>query len=194
MNTPRKSVSVYPSLMTLPHVRQAEVVCPLCIFGIALIFWAKPSSGATVTGLAFWTVTMQALSAVFLVLAFRAAKSISDVLAERKIIQKISLPEKDLLDKAFRTGRYAPIDTRPHPEHLSDWLEHNEIILRSIIVSFEEHYIISPEIRGEVYESFHKGLSELIFSQPDGGNAFAVSKNEVKIMIDQIFPAIEYAQ
>lgn len=190
MNIPRESITVYPSIVTLPKVRQAAIICPLCIMVIALIFWIKPSSGATVTGLAVWTVIMQACSALFLVLLFRAAKSIRDTLDGRKIIQKISLPEKDLLDKAFRVGRYAPIDTRPHPEHLPDWLEHNEIILKSVMVTFEECHSVSPKIRNEVYESFHKGLSALISSQPDGGNSFAVSKGEVQKMIDQLFPTI----
>jgi len=131
--------------------------------------------------------TGQAFSALFLVLAFRAAKSVRDTLDGRKTIQKIALPEKDLLDKAFRAGRYAPVDIRPHPEHLEDWLEHNEIVLKSVMDTFEECHIVSPKIRDEIYKSFHNGLSALISSQPDGSNSFAVSKSEVQKMIDQLF-------
>jgi len=190
MKTQTESASTYQPIITLPAVKQATLICPVCLLGIALIFWIKPSSGATVTGLAFWTVIMQAFSALLLVLVFRAAKSIGDFLDRRKSVQKILLPDKDLLEKAFRAGRYAPIDTRPHPEHLTDWQEHNKLVLQSLVASFEEHHIISPLLRGKVLESFHKGLSQLISSQPDGGNSFAVGKSEVQKMLDQVFPKI----
>lgn len=186
MNTRRDSLTIHPTIRTLPKVRQAAIVCPFCILGIALIFWAKPSSGSTVTGLALWTVIMQGFSAIFLVLVFRAAKSVSDTIEEQKIIEKIALPEKELLEKVYRTGRYAPIDTKPHPEHIPEWMEHNKGILQSIIATFEKCHAIPTGCREKIRESFHRGLSELITSQPDGGNSFAVPRQEVKKMIDQL--------
>jgi hypothetical protein len=190
METSPENISGAPSLRTLSQVRQAAAICPFCILGIALIFWAKPSSGATVTGLALWTVIMQGFSALFLVLLFRAAKAVGDTLEERKIVQKISLPERDLLEKAFRSGSYAPIDTKPHPEHLTDWMEHNETVLKSVMATFEECHIMSPMAKDNVREMINKGVSELIASQPDGGNSFAVSKSEVQNMIDRLFSKI----
>ena len=190
METSPENIPGAPPVRTLSQVRQAAAICPFCILGIALIFWAKPSSGATVTGLALWTVIMQGFSAIFLVLLFRAAKAVGDTLEERKVVQKIPLSERDLLDKAYRLGRYAPIDTKPHPEHLPDWIEHNETILKSVMATFEERHIISPTVKEKVRERFHKGVSELVASQPDGGNSFAVSKSEVQNMIDRLFSKI----
>ncbi|MDA8058775.1 MAG: hypothetical protein M0Z37_00250 [Nitrospiraceae bacterium] len=190
MKTLPENISGAPPLTTLSTVRQAMAICPFCILGIALIFWAKPSSGATVTGLALWTVIMQAFSAIFLVLLFRAAKAVGDTLEARKTVQKVSLPEKELLEQAFRTGRYAPIDTKPHPEHLPEWMEHNETVLKSVMATFEEKHIMPPTAKGKVRERFHKGVSELIASQPDGGNSFAVSKGEVQNMINRLFSTI----
>lgn len=180
----------FPSLMTLPTVRQAIVICPLCILIIASIFWLKPATGGTVRGLALLTVGMQACSALFLIMAFRAAKSIREALDGRKTIQKITLSDKGLLDKAFIWGRYVPIDPHPNPMHITDWLDNNEIILRSVLVTFEEAHVIPPQLREEVYRAFHNGVSALLASQPEGNNSFALTKDEDQILVDQLFSRV----
>ena len=44
---------------------------------------------------------------------FKTANSINDVLDKRKSLKNLALPEKELSDKDFRSGRSEHIDTNP---------------------------------------------------------------------------------
>ena len=103
-------------------VLRAAIGIPLCLLGIILIFGLKPQSGSTITGLAVLTAVVQALGAIGILLFYSALSDVPSRKSARKIMVEI-LEKGPLMEAARLLGRHALIDTRPNPEHSSEWIE-----------------------------------------------------------------------
>ncbi len=190
MNESSSVDSGYPSLLTLPTVRQAIIICPLCILAIIGIYWAKPTEGNTVFGLAFLTGIVQAFAALFLVMAVRAAKSIREEMDSRHTIRKVQVSDSQLMEEAFRLGRYAAIDTKPNPEHVPEWAEYVRIILEGTLHQIESTRVIRPDQREAVIREFQRGVETLVACQSNGDNTFALTNTAICQMVGRIFQEI----
>lgn len=167
-------------------VLRAAVGVPLCLLGIVLVFALKPASGATIGGLALLTAFVQALGALGLVLFYSALSDVIRIRSIRGNIAVETLEESALLAAARRLGRHALIDTRPHPEHLEEWIENSTAIVGSSLSDFMEKHRVFPAQFPLVLSEVEEGIRELIGSQNAEDIGFALSRKELLGLVPKI--------
>lgn len=90
------------------------------------------------------------------------------------------------MEAARFLGRHALIDTRPNPEHISEWVENTTAIVGSSLSDFIEKHQVSPAQFHLVLSEVEEGLGELIRSQNAEDIGFALSQKELLALVPRI--------
>lgn len=178
------------SPLSLPRVRLALVGIPLCVLGIFLIFYLKPTSGDSVRGLAILTAVLQAFGAAGIVLFFTALLEYLKDQASHVKIERRKVPEKELLLEAHRIGAMACIDTCPHPEHKEEWVETVSSILNGSLQDLLEHYYVSQNQIPKIIREIGIGTTELLQRQHEERASYSLSAEDVIALLPQVLERI----
>lgn len=171
------------------RIRTALIGIPLCVSGIALIFWLKPQAGSTIRGLSLLTAAIQALGALGVVLFFIG---LQDYLKYKESLRKITpkfLDKESLLKKARKTGQASCVDTAPNPEHVDEWVENATLFLRGSLLDLLEEYPVPPEDFPEVLSAMEDGFRSLLENQNRHRekNDLSLSSSEIVDLAPRIF-------
>ncbi|MHB1286040.1 MAG: hypothetical protein ACYCYP_05665 [Leptospirales bacterium] len=175
-----------PSPLSLPKVRLAIIGIPLCIFGIFLIFYLKPTSGGSVQGLAILTAVIQAFGAIGIVLFFTALLEYLKARSSSKMIKRTHLNEGELLKQAHYLGERSCIDTCPHPEHKDEWVETVAQILGGSLQDLFESHPVRPDQYPKIIKEVGAGVTDLLRRQNQDRVSFSLSPDEVIALIPRV--------
>ena len=150
------------TVLGLKWVRLAASIIPLCLTGIFLIFYLKPSMGHNISGLAVLTASIQAMAALSIVLFFIAVRQYLKFREDRKIVPRTLVPESVLLQEAFRIGRYPYVDTQPNPEHREDWVENVRMAIGGRLMDLLDSHPVLPKELPLVLAKMEEGFRVLL--------------------------------
>lgn len=176
-------------VLNLKWVRLAVLIIPLCLAGIFLIFYLKPSLGLSISGLAFLTASIQAMAALSVVLFFMALRQYLKFRESQKVIPRTVVSENVLLQEAFHIGRYPYVDTSPNPEHQEEWVENVRMAIGGRLMDLLDSHPVPPEKLTIVLEEIKKGFRELlkVHYVEEAGRLSTLSLDEIYALIPSIF-------
>lgn len=176
-------------VLKLKWVRLAVILIPLCLSGIFLIFYLKPSLGLSISGLAVLTASIQAMAALSVVLFFMALRQYLKFKESQKVVSRTVVSESVLLQEAFHIGRYPYVDTSPNPEHQEEWVENVRMAIGGRLMDLLDSHPVPPEKLTIVLEEIKKGFRELlkVHYVEEEGRLSTLSLDEIYALIPPIF-------
>ncbi|MCL4461628.1 MAG: hypothetical protein M1297_07975 [Nitrospirae bacterium] len=180
-------------LFSRPRIRTALIAIPLCVSGIALIFWLKPASGSTIRGLSLLTAAIQALGALSIVLFFVALREYRSLMESRRKIHRTAIGKKALLEKARKIGRNCCVDTSPNPEHIEEWIENAGSFFRGSLMDLMDAHPVASADFSEVTAAVEEGFRSLLETQNRNReeSSLSLSTPEILGLVPPIFREIE---
>lgn len=177
------------TVLGLKWVRLAASIIPLCLTGIFLIFYLKPSMGHNISGLAVLTASIQAMAALSIVLFFMAVRQYLKFREDRKIVPRTLVPESVLLQEAFRIGRYPYVDTQPNPEHREDWVENVRMAIGGRLMDLLDSHPVLPKELPLVLAKMEEGFRVLLKAHyiEEQGRLSSLSLDEIYALLPLIF-------
>lgn len=177
------------TVLKLKWVRLAIILIPLCLSGIFLIFYLKPSLGLSISGLAVLTASIQAMAALSIVLFFMAIRQYLKFKESQKVVPRTVVSESVLLQEAFHIGRYPYVDTSPNPEHQEEWVENVRMAIGGRLMDLLDSHPVPPEKLTVVLEEIKKGFRELLKAHyvEEEGRLSTLSLDEIYALIPSIF-------
>ena len=161
--------SDWQAILGLKWVRLAAGIVPLCLTGIFLIFYLKPSLGHTISGLA-----------VRQYLKFRE---------DQKVIPRTVVSESVLLQEAFRIGRYPYVDTQPNPEHREEWAGNVRMAIGGRLMDLLDSHPVLPHELPLVLAKIEEGFRILLKAHyiEEEGRLSTLSLDEIYGLFPLIF-------
>jgi len=108
-------------------------------------------------------------------------------------VQKISIPEEELLKEAWRIGRYAPTNCEcpPAPDIKPVWIDNNIQALEVFVQRFYRKYNIPPALEPRIFLNIYEGFKDLVKANPDEKDSpFCMSSAETIIVARHVFIAL----
>lgn len=181
------------TLLGFSRIRLAVVGIPLCITGIGLIFYLKPSSGSTIRGLSVLTAIIQALGALAVVLFFVALREYLKYKESLIRIPRTSLDKNHLLIEARKIGENCFVDTTPNPEHVDEWVDNARQILEGCLMDLLDAHPVSSRDLPDILKATQEGFMALIESANKNRikTDFALSNTEILALVPRVFKPIK---
>uniref|UniRef100_A0A7C3QWP0 Uncharacterized protein n=1 Tax=Leptospirillum ferriphilum TaxID=178606 RepID=A0A7C3QWP0_9BACT len=180
------------TLLGFSWFRLAVIGIPLCVTGIGLIFYLKPSSGSTIRGLSVLTATIQALGALAVVLFFVALREYLKYKESLVRIPRTTLDKNHLLNEARKIGENCFVDTAPNPEHVDEWLDNARQILEGCLMDLlDAHPVSSRDLPG-ILKATEEGFMALLESANRNREKtdFSLSNEEILALVPRVFKPI----
>ena len=180
------------TLLGFSRIRLALVGIPLCITGIGLIFYLKPSSGSTIRGLSVLTATIQALGALAVVLFFIALREYLKYKESLIRIPRTTLDKNHLLYEARKIGEHCFVDTTPNPEHVDEWVDNARQILEGCLMDLLDAHPVSSRDLPDVLKATQEGFISLLEAANKNREKtdFALSNEEILALVPRVFKPI----
>lgn len=180
------------TLLGFSRIRLAVVGIPLCITGIGLIFYLKPSSGSTIRGLSVLTAIIQALGALAVVLFFIALREYLKYKESLKRIPRTLLDKNHLLIEARKIGENCFVDTTPNPEHLDEWVDNARQILEGCLMDLLDAHPVSSRDLPDILKATQEGFMALLESANKNRikTDFSLSNTEILALVPRVFKPI----
>lgn len=181
------------TLLGFSRIRLAVVGIPLCITGIGLIFYLKPSSGSTIRGLSVLTAIIQALGALAVVLFFVALREYLKYKESLIRIPRTSLDKNHLLIEARKIGENCFVDTTPNPEHVDEWVDNARQILEGCLMDLLDAHPVSSRDLPDILKATQEGFMALLESANKNRikTDFALSNTEILALVPRVFKPIK---
>ncbi|MCL4461692.1 MAG: hypothetical protein M1297_08300 [Nitrospirae bacterium] len=181
--------SDWGAVLGLKWVRLAIGIIPLCLTGIFLIFYLKPSLGLNISGLAVLTASVQAMAALSIVLLFMAVRQYLKFREDQKVIPRTVVPESVLLQEAFRIGRYPYVDTQPNPEHREEWAGNVRMAIGGRLMDLLDSHPVLPHELPLVLAKIEEGFRVLLKAHyiEEEGRLSTLSLDEIYALFPLIF-------
>lgn len=112
---------------------------------------------------------------------------------EARPVQKISIPEEELLKEAWRIGRYAPTNCEcpPAPHIIPVWIDNNIQALETFVRRFYHTYNVPPALEPRIFLSMYEGFKDLVKANPDGKDSpFCMSSAETIAVARRVFTVL----
>lgn len=184
--------SVLKTILRLRHVRLAVGIIPLCLTGIVLIFYLKPHFGASISGLAILTVSIQAMAALIVVLFFTALREYLKFKDSNVVILQTPLDEDALLRGAFHIGRRSLVDTAPNPEHKEEWIQNVRTSLAGSLMDFLDAHPVPARNLSSILGQTERGFRELLEADHSGKDeTLSLSMEEILELVPLIFQNLD---
>lgn len=180
------------TLLGFSRIRLAVIGIPLCVIGIGLIFYLKPSSGSTIRGLSVLTATIQALGALAVVLFFIALREYLKYKESLIRIPRTTLDKNHLLNEARKIGENCFVDTTPNPEHVDEWVDNARQILEGCLMDLLDAHPVSSRDLPDVLKATQEGFISLLESANKNREKtdFALSNEEILALVPRVFKPI----
>lgn len=181
------------TLLGLSRIRLAVVGIPLCITGIGLIFYLKPSSGSTIRGLSVLTAIIQALGALAVVLFFVALREYLKYKESLIRVPRTLLDKNHLLIEARKIGEHCFVDTTPNPEHVDEWVDNARQILEGCLMDFLDAHPVSSRDLPDILKATQEGFMILLDSANKNRikTDFSLSNKEILALVPKVFKPIK---
>ncbi len=180
------------TLLGFSRIRLAVIGIPLCVTGIGLIFYLKPSFGSTIRGLSVLTATIQALGALAVVLFFVALREYLKYKESLLRIPRTTVDKNHLLNEARKIGENCFVDTAPNPEHIDEWLDNARQILEGCLMDLMDAHPVSSRDLPDILKATQDGFMTLLESANKNREKtdFSLSNEEILALVPRVFKPI----